>query len=260
MTFSLTPEQQETYLRKGLLCIRQGVERSDALAMCDVLWEAMERKLGLHRDQPGTWTIERPTGLGAAIAPEAFARMASATVVSVLDVLLQHQWAPPTRWGVPLVSFPDQSVRWEVPCEQWHVDCPVTVADPPIARVFVVLAPLAPQGGGTVVVTGSHRLLRRLAAQTGKRLRSAQAKRLLCAEQHWFAALASRDATAERTARFMMEGCDIQGVHVQVTEMTGDPGDVYFMHPCLLHAPALNVQQSPRLMLTQWIERAGAAG
>jgi hypothetical protein len=36
--------------------------------------------------------------------------------------------------------------------------------------------------------------------------------------------------------------------------MTGDPGDVYFMHPNALHAPSPNAGEDPRLMLTQWID------
>jgi ectoine hydroxylase-related dioxygenase (phytanoyl-CoA dioxygenase family) len=37
---------------------------------------------------------------------------------------------------------------------------------------------------------------------------------------------------------------------VRVVELTGEPGDVVFMHPHLLHAAAPNRSDSPRFMIT----------
>lgn len=42
----------------------------------------------------------------------------------------------------------------------------------------------------------------------------------------------------------------IDGVTVRVVELTGEPGDVVFMHPHLFHAPAPNRAEEPRLMVT----------
>ena len=39
----------------------------------------------------------------------------------------------------------------------------------------------------------------------------------------------------------------------QVAEMTGDPGDVWLMHPNAVHAGAPNVLEAPRLVLTQFV-------
>ncbi len=52
----------------------------------------------------------------------------------------------------------------------------------------------------------------------------------------------------------METGAVIDDVPTRVLEMTGEAGDVYFMHPNALHAPAPNASKQPRLMLTQWIE------
>jgi ectoine hydroxylase-related dioxygenase (phytanoyl-CoA dioxygenase family) len=54
----------------------------------------------------------------------------------------------------------------------------------------------------------------------------------------------------------MREGTCVDGVTVRVVEMTGEAGDVYFMHPSLLHAPSPNACNQPRLALTQWIDGA----
>jgi ectoine hydroxylase-related dioxygenase (phytanoyl-CoA dioxygenase family) len=120
--------------------------------------------------------------------------------------------------------------------------------------VFVLLAPMQPRGGNTLVVTGSHRLFQQLAVKAGRPVSSAEAKRMLFAQQPWFAALSSSQDTNDRIERFMARSTAVDGVDVRVVEMTGEPGDVYFMHPTLLHAPSPNVRSYPRLALTQWIE------
>jgi ectoine hydroxylase-related dioxygenase (phytanoyl-CoA dioxygenase family) len=122
-----------------------------------------------------------------------------------------------------------------------------------------MLSPVAPKGGGTAVVAGSHRLAERIAARSGTATRSADVTRRLRAEHPWFAALSSKDAAGDRIRRFMREGAEIDGIHVRVAEMTGEPGDAWFMHPSLLHTAAPNTGEAPRMMLTQWIDGARQA-
>jgi ectoine hydroxylase-related dioxygenase (phytanoyl-CoA dioxygenase family) len=58
----------------------------------------------------------------------------------------------------------------------------------------------------------------------------------------------------------MGQGGVVDGVPVTVVEMTGEPGDVFFMHPSLMHAFSTNAGDQARMMLTQWVEgRPGAA-
>jgi ectoine hydroxylase-related dioxygenase (phytanoyl-CoA dioxygenase family) len=45
----------------------------------------------------------------------------------------------------------------------------------------------------------------------------------------------------------------VDGVEVRVEEMTGDPGDIWLMHPAALHAAAPNVREAPRLVLAQLV-------
>ncbi|GAA2864227.1 hypothetical protein GCM10020220_061870 [Nonomuraea rubra] len=42
----------------------------------------------------------------------------------------------------------------------------------------------------------------------------------------------------------------VSEVPVRVAELTGEPGDVVFLHPHLLHAPAANRSRAPRFMVT----------
>jgi hypothetical protein len=41
--------------------------------------------------------------------------------------------------------------------------------------------------------------------------------------------------------------------------MTGDAGDVFMTHPLMLHAGSRNCAQSPRLVLSSTVYRAGVA-
>jgi ectoine hydroxylase-related dioxygenase (phytanoyl-CoA dioxygenase family) len=180
--------------------------------------------------------------------------MASSTIAGALDDLLGVDWGRPARWGVPLVTFPDRTLQWDVPHQFWHLDTPAMPESPAVARVFVILEPLAARGGGTLVVTGSHRVFQSLAARVGRPLRSSEANRRLRAEQPWFAALSSNADNVDRIRRYMSEGAQVDGVLVRVVEMTGQAGDAFLMHPSLLHTPSPNVGAQPRLMLTQWID------
>ena len=44
-------------------------------------------------------------------------------------------------------------------------------------------------------------------------------------------------------------------ITVRVVELTGQPGDLVFIHPHLFHAPAPNRGPSPRLMVTGGLAR-----
>ena len=61
----------------------------------------------------------------------------------------------------------------------------------------------------------------------------------------------------DRTARFMDQEERVDGVACQVAEMTGEPGDVWLMHPNILHNSAPNALETPRLALTQFVAPKG---
>ena len=52
----------------------------------------------------------------------------------------------------------------------------------------------------------------------------------------------------DRIESFMHEETDIDGVPVRVVELTGEPGDMVFCHPCVLHCAAPNCGDHPRFM------------
>lgn len=259
---TLTTKQREVYDCDGLVALRGAVPAGDVAAMSDALWRELERR-GIRREARETWPRAPAellqTGFASVGKSGAFAGMASPAVLGAVDDLLGPGWVQPSRWGLPLVTFPDDSAEWDVPRANWHLDGPVSAEAPAIARVFLILAPLAPKGGGTIVALGSHRLMLKIAQRAGGTLKSADAIRRLRTEHPWFTSMMSTTDRHDRVRRFMEEGVAAEGVHVRIAEMTGEPGDVLLMHPSMLHAASPNVTRQPRMMLTQFIAGAGQA-
>lgn len=244
----LTPDQTEELAREGVVRVARAIPSADVDTMLGTLWRRIETRCGAVRDRPQTWRVERPSKLGA--AAEDFAAMGAPAVRAVLDDLLgPGGWVEPPRWAVPLVAFP-RAGPWELPHRDWHLDLPATADPPRVARVFAVLARSEPHGGATVYVAGSHRLLRKMAAQAGRPLPSADARRALAAAYPWFADLGAERPGEDRVRRFMGDGAVVDGVAVRVREMLGEPGDLIVMDPMMLHTPTPNVRTTPRMMLT----------
>jgi hypothetical protein len=53
---------------------------------------------------------------------------------------------------------------------------------------------------------------------------------------------------ADRTAAFMDKETVVEGVPLQVVELTGEPGDMVFCHPVMVHCVGPNRDEWPRFM------------
>src|SRR5262245_21870130 len=254
----LSGEQRHAFEERGLVRLTGVIPRARADAMAESLWSALARRHGIRRRDPGTWRTERPAHFADLQAADVFKGMASPRVIAILDALLgRERWARPRHWGQPLVCFPRTYGRWEVPSQGWHLDLPANPRGQrrSVGRLFAILAPLAPKGGGTLVATGSHRIVETLVDGWGFEQSSGEVRKRLKAKNRWFARLMSsdRDRDRERAARFMDAPTDVDGVPLRVEEMTGAPGDLFLMHPAALHVAAPNVLESPRLVLAQFV-------
>lgn len=107
-----------------------------------------------------------------------------------------------------------------MPASGWHIDFPAR------SRLRLkwlgYLEPVAAHGGGTVVLDGSHRLVAGV-----------------------LDSLDPADPGRSATIRDL-----IPRDPAKVVELTGDTGDVVFLHPHLFHAAAPNRGRAPRLMVT----------
>jgi ectoine hydroxylase-related dioxygenase (phytanoyl-CoA dioxygenase family) len=53
---------------------------------------------------------------------------------------------------------------------------------------------------------------------------------------------------ADRIAAFMETETTVDGVPLRVAELTGEPGDMVFCHPVMVHCAAANRGTRPRFM------------
>ena len=79
-------------------------------------------------------------------------------------------------------------------------------------------------------------------------------RRLLRAEEPWLADLL-RPSGDDRVARFMQTWGEMRGFPVRVEEMTGEPGDVFVMHPAMFHTVAPNALDRVRMALVETFYR-----
>jgi hypothetical protein len=251
----LAPAQRDRFEARGLVRLEGLIPRKTAERLAEVLWRDMAQRHHIHRRDPRSWRPERPTDFKPLRKADAFRAMATPGLRAMLDDLLgRGDWLEPDAWGQPLVCFPSQH-RWDVPHQNWHLDLP---ADPRrfrqlMGRLFLLIAPLRPRGGGTLVAAGSHRLVWDLAEAGGDRLHSSAIRNRLKSEHRWFAELMSPTRDIDRIERFMARPTDVRGVAMQVEEITGEPGDVWLMHPAALHTLSVNNRETPRLALAQSI-------
>jgi len=248
---TLTPADLQRFERDGYVVVRQAFPRADALAMEEHWWSELADTYGIRRDDRSTWR-QIPGNLKAAKRDPAQQAILSDTVRGVVDDLLgTGTWSSPRDWGVTLVTFPEPG-SWELPTRLWHWDNP---CEPHLHRVrglFVVsfIGPVAPHGGGTMIIAGSPRLLmqqeRQLPADERRTLDSASRERFYRSDP-WLMALSGQaPSPADRIAAFMDGETVVDGVPLRVVELTGEPGDMVFCHPAMVHCRAPNRGTRPR--------------
>ena len=248
------------------MVVRQAFSRADGLAMERQWWRELEDAHGIRRDDSSSWR-QILGDLKAAKRDPVQAAIMTERVRGVFDDLLgKAAWSPPGDWGRPLVTFPEPGA-WEVPARLWHWDNPCELhLDRPRA-LFVVsfIGPVAPRGGGTLILSGSPRLLiqqeHRIPASQ-RRGSGARAWGRFHRSHPWLMALTGQaPSPADRTAAFMDGETIVDGVPLRVVELTGEPGDMVFCHPVMVHCVAPNRGTRPRFMRikTQVLTREGRA-
>jgi hypothetical protein len=208
------------FLEHGYVRLSGAFPADLAAALADEVWAELERRHAMSRHDRATWTTIQPSGLGGLRQRKVFDALATPAVVAAIsDLLGTDTWPRPFSWGDPLVTMPAPG-RWAVPDTGWHIDFPAR--SNLRLKWLAYLAPVVAGGGGTVVLAGSHRMVERFLRENPTD--------------------PGRSATVRETVL-------AAGPHSAV-ELTGEPGDVVFLHPHLFHAPAPNHSASPRLMAT----------
>ena len=145
-------------------------------------------------------------------------------------------------WQI-LITLPN-TTKWVVPYLMWHLDFPRLPNNQlPGVQMFTFLDSVKPQGGGTLVVSGSHQLL-----NNQRFISSKEVKKTLKREEKYFTKLFS--SQVENREKLLLENGKASDVNLRIIELTGEPGDLYLADLRLLHTVAPNASNIPRLMLT----------
>lgn len=242
----------EHYRDHGWMRVPRAFDANAAGAMRDAVWDALA-DVGIYRDRPSTWTIERPAHLQHLRTDPVFRAVGSKVLLAAIDAILESQrYETPRDWGALFIAFPSNA-KWGVPSSGWHIDANYASALWPTrgVKTFALLGDVVPRGGGTQIVSGSHRLVHRWFQENPPphAARSADMRKLLRSHPY-IRDLHSAGDPDERVARFMDRVEDADGVPLQVVETTGAAGDVIILHPLVLHVAAPNKAAEPRLLLS----------
>jgi ectoine hydroxylase-related dioxygenase (phytanoyl-CoA dioxygenase family) len=174
-------------------------------------------------------------------------------VTGALDTVFgEAGWRPP-RSGAQILVTPPGDGPWVLP-DAWHMDCGFEQPTWPVfaVKLFAFFGDVGPCGGGTMLLPGSHRVVERYRSTFGTPPGGGK--------QNWHPFLRRhpplgdllRGAAQPGGGRSMVgERYDIDGVDVDVVELTGAPGDVVVTHLHVFHCVAPNATATPRRMLAK---------
>jgi hypothetical protein len=250
---TLTSSDLERFERDGYVVVRRAFSPADAAAMEARWWSELESRHGVKRDDPSSW--RQITGdLKDAKHDPIQDRILTPRVRGILDDLLgPGEWSPPKDWGRAIVTFPEPGA-WDVPTWLWHWDNPCELHLDRPTGLFVVsfIGSVARRSGGTLILSGSPRLLLQQERQVPTRQRSRPGDKPwdpFHRSHPWVQALVGQaPSPSDRIAAFMEEETLVDGVPLRVVELTGEPGDMVFCHPCMVHCGVPNRGQRPRFM------------
>jgi hypothetical protein len=240
------------FRENGWVRIRRAFDPAAASAMRDAVWRTLE-SVGVRRDRPSTWKGARPPRLQHLRDDPAFQIVDGNILLSAIDVILGGApYEKPKNWGAVFLGLP-ASTTWRIPTSGWHIDAYYASPLLPVrgVKTFALFGNIIPRGGGTLMVSGSHRLVYKWFQENPppRDARSAQMRRLL-RKQPYLRDLHLPGDEGERIKRFMKGVEDVDGIPLQVVEATGDAGDVILVHPLVMHVAAPNSAAEPRFMVS----------
>jgi hypothetical protein len=140
------------------------------------------------------------------------------------------------------------------------MDCGFEQATWPVrsVKLFAFFGEVGPRGGGRMLLPGTHRLVDRyregLPASAGA---GTENWRRFMRRHLWLDRLLDGARLPDYGRPLVGTAAEIDGVPVQVVELTGAPGDVVVTHLYVFHARSPNTAAVPRLVLGKEIRRAG---
>lgn len=246
-----TTTERETFAVHGLIKRKNFLPPEKLANARQVIFQHLKQE-GIWRN--GGWSLDKATQSAAPTSGMALLKplwrhqtmidLASGEAPAAASALVNGRPVFPMGIHPTLLFTLPNATTWTVPYKDWHLDMPrLPTAGVPGVQIFAFLETVETGGGGTLAVTGSHRLY-----NGGVRISSGDLRKQLKKERY-FAELMSNNMTDR--LRFVREVGHVGNAELQVVEMTGEAGDVYFMDLRMFHTIAPNACPVPRIMLTQ---------
>ena len=249
-------EGLEHFSVHGWMRVRAAFTAHDAAAMRAAIWRELAAA-GITERDPSTWITERPEHLQHVRSVQAFRAVGSARLLEAIVAVLEGRtYAMPKNWGSPFVAFPSKH-SWGVPSSGWHCDANyLSALSPPDGiRIHALFGDVEPRAGGTLIVSGSHRLVHTFFRDNPPPASARGADYRTLLQRHPYIRDIHTDGDGDaRAARFMDRVEEHDGIALQVIENTGKAGDVMLLHPLLLHVAASNAGHQPRFLLSGSID------
>ncbi len=256
----LSKEEIASFEKQGYIRVPGAFPREAALKMQDFMWSELERLHGFERSNPSTWQMPgwEPTKwtrlkLNQTSDHPVYEPIASPRLLGAYaDLAGQGKAASKQSWGPFRVHFPERTdASWDIG-HSWDMwDTPRSDLNT-VLGVYTFYSDVGHQGGGPLVVEGSHLLVMsffdRMTPDDLKQSRDVRRNRFFRSHPY-FAELSGKVIDqGDRIRRFMEETTVVDDVPARVVELTGEPGDAIIYHPALLRGESPNLSDAPRFI------------
>jgi hypothetical protein len=236
----------------GVVRLPGAFAAEQAAAIREAVWRHAERQAGLRSGDPASWAGSPILNWKGLKRNSAFRALADNQSVSdAMDAIFgAGGWQRPRPGAQILFSLPEPG-PWVLP-DAWHMDCGFEEATWPVrwVKLFAFFGEVGPEGGGTMLLPGTHRLVDRYREGLPAPVGAGKENWLPFMRQYpWLARLLKGAGLPDHGRPLVGEAGEIDGVPVQVVELTGSPGDVVVTHQHVFHARSPNTGPVPRLML-----------
>jgi hypothetical protein len=229
----------DRFQRDGIVRLDGAFTADQASAIGDTVWRHVERRSDTRRSDPATWATKLQITFKPLKGKAVFAPLVDNAAVEVaLDAIFgPNGWRHPRAPGAQILLTMPTAGPWVLPAG-WHMDCGYAQPTWPVfaVKLFAFFDEVEAEGGGTLLLSGSHRLVERYAKTlpSGTGGNGVTWGRFM-KQDPWLNEL-RRGGTPEEPGRHLLDTeHEVDGIPLRAVELTGSPGDVIITHLHVFH-------------------------
>ena len=257
---TLSQKDKILFQEQGFLKIPGLLEKDYAIQLQHEIWKELEEEFGIIENDPTSWRTPPHSPRKAKVSNTNINLINDHFRLIIDDLIGPDQWKEPQSWGGFLINFPTENdTPLTLHDKLWHWDYEL-FREPELGGllIFSFYSSVPPGGGGTLIIKGSHRVLREWKASMTKeqinRKHGIHRKEIMKSHPYLKKLTSPPEHIDEHISYFMDSESSVDGNKLQVVQLIGEPGDVVFCHPRLIHAPAeVNFNKFPRMMRTKFL-------